>query len=485
MMTEAPKQESAESKHDRLHSSPVKTETENETLTRSEASSLVTELLSFPYQNSIEVELENKTEIRKEELQLDANGSSEEEVEEEEGAAIVEEEKNVAVTDDTKGTLLQRLLPSPSSTIPKIPENSDSVGEQKNTNNTEEHSHTVPPVQHVASSPKASHQPSHDLAHSFETHNYKKPTYCDICNGLLVGLWRQGMQCKLCKMNIHHGEGTGEHDDCKSEALLRVCPGEAQPSRSQGIQRQNSQQQQQPQPVLFPNWRQIRELFQNHPNLWEEFTEQTEKDFMKNITEMIVEQGADNERTRKIRRLREHIIKPMLHRLDSVETIGLPLFPVIWLLYYHLLVLLAVSALAAAVFGTNLLWTDCGITQEGILLYTATVGVSIQIGMVALSVLLHYACSYFKRKEMIVDNFLQEVVTLHVEEDFGVSVQEFATLSQRWSNRFVMTNLLLLAAAILLWHCVVDKHTQALTSAAATTSTGHALHEMAPAVCNA
>jgi hypothetical protein len=33
-----------------------------------------------------------------------------------------------------------------------------------------------------------------DVAHVFETHSYQRPTKCDICNGLLVGLWCQGLQ---------------------------------------------------------------------------------------------------------------------------------------------------------------------------------------------------------------------------------------------------------------------------------------------------
>lgn len=39
--------------------------------------------------------------------------------------------------------------------------------------------------------------------HEWELKSYKTPTYCAVCKGLLVGLYKQGYSCKRCKMKVH------------------------------------------------------------------------------------------------------------------------------------------------------------------------------------------------------------------------------------------------------------------------------------------
>ncbi|GBP15126.1 hypothetical protein EVAR_11426_1 [Eumeta japonica] len=40
-------------------------------------------------------------------------------------------------------------------------------------------------------------------AHNFQEYTYKKITPCDVCSQVLRGHTRQGLRCKLCKMNVH------------------------------------------------------------------------------------------------------------------------------------------------------------------------------------------------------------------------------------------------------------------------------------------
>uniref|UniRef100_A0A6Q2Y381 Protein kinase C n=1 Tax=Esox lucius TaxID=8010 RepID=A0A6Q2Y381_ESOLU len=49
----------------------------------------------------------------------------------------------------------------------------------------------------------APHRFSVNMPHKFGIHNFKVLTFCDHCGSLLWGLLRQGLQCKVCKVNVH------------------------------------------------------------------------------------------------------------------------------------------------------------------------------------------------------------------------------------------------------------------------------------------
>ncbi|KAM5189869.1 SH3 and cysteine-rich domain-containing protein isoform 3-T3 [Callospermophilus lateralis] len=49
------------------------------------------------------------------------------------------------------------------------------------------------------------HPGSSGKAHAFQEHIFKKPTFCDVCNHMIVGTnAKHGLRCKACKMSIHH-----------------------------------------------------------------------------------------------------------------------------------------------------------------------------------------------------------------------------------------------------------------------------------------
>lgn len=64
--------------------------------------------------------------------------------------------------------------------------------------------------------------------HKLQPHTYTRPTYCEICTGLLTGIVNQGMQCETCGLNVHPEgfylePGTSHGHDCCGEAMLREC----------------------------------------------------------------------------------------------------------------------------------------------------------------------------------------------------------------------------------------------------------------------
>ena len=42
-----------------------------------------------------------------------------------------------------------------------------------------------------------------ETSHQFAEYSYKNITSCDVCSQIMKGNTRQGLKCKLCRMNVH------------------------------------------------------------------------------------------------------------------------------------------------------------------------------------------------------------------------------------------------------------------------------------------
>ncbi|XP_022252201.1 serine/threonine-protein kinase D1-like isoform X2 [Limulus polyphemus] len=72
------------------------------------------------------------------------------------------------------------------------------------------------------------------VPHTFVVHSYTRPTLCQYCKKLLKGLFRQGMQCKDCKLNVHKRCSEKVPMDCTGEAPKEWQGGESVESENGG-----------------------------------------------------------------------------------------------------------------------------------------------------------------------------------------------------------------------------------------------------------
>lgn len=57
--------------------------------------------------------------------------------------------------------------------------------------------------------------------HRFAIHNYKSPTWCMACDGLLYGIVRQGLKCKDCSYNTHEKCRSQFPANCRGDKFRR------------------------------------------------------------------------------------------------------------------------------------------------------------------------------------------------------------------------------------------------------------------------
>ena len=63
--------------------------------------------------------------------------------------------------------------------------------------------------------------------HVFQETSYRIPTPCDACQQQLRGHTRQGLKCKVCKVNIHHNcQGKVTLLQFQTQDAHPLCPGE-------------------------------------------------------------------------------------------------------------------------------------------------------------------------------------------------------------------------------------------------------------------
>jgi hypothetical protein len=276
---------------------------------------------------------------------------------------------------------------------------------------------------------------SEELAHKFADHTYKSPTNCGICKGLLVGLWSQGLQCEICGLNVHRGEGVDGHDDCRKEALLSPCSGkrakEEEPATT------------------------LREVMKQSPTFFQDIKEQMNKDIKSQVKSAVVTTGVEGEKSKKIRRFRDKLI-PLVETLDSVEARG-GFFSFLVLMSFHIILVNALGLLSFVGF-ILALWPRHGLMTTTALrsafLHDCTVLCTVHVCLLFLSLFLRRMATTCKRKSNIFDQFLRDVFKIDAKEDLGISVAGFTTRARAWSGRIVLSSAVTCFVTIVIWHIV-------------------------------
>lgn len=273
----------------------------------------------------------------------------------------------------------------------------------------------------------------YDVPHKFKLHSYGSPTYCAVCQGLLAGLWSQGLQCEVCCLNVHRGEGIDEHDDCRLEALLWPCAGKK---------------------VDEDQVMMLREAMQLSPHFIRDVTDQIGKDLHSHAKDIVVEAGVEEERSKKLRRVREKILTT-IKALDAWEERG-ELYCIYLLLRLKLAFCLLVMVVGVVTFNValcpkfGLRFRDAYVFHFAFM-HQLTVFCSIHLCLVVICLMVRVGAHLFMRKSIILDRLLRGMFGIDAEQDLGISIAAAARRLRTWSDRALISAVSTCVAAMFLW----------------------------------
>lgn len=230
------------------------------------------------------------------------------------------------------------------------------------------------------------------------------------------------------------GEGIDEHDDCKSEALFAMCPGKM-------IEEENTMT--------------LTEAVKKSPHFFQDVKEQISKDLMTHVKGAVVDGGVEGERSKNLRRMREKLV-PLVEALDAIEARG-EAYSMFVLLRLHTIIALIVSFAGLLIFiialcpklGFGLL--DASVFHLAVM-HELTVLGTIHVCLVIIAFLLRSYSILFKRKSVIIEEYLIDMFGINSAEDFGISVVGAAIRARAWSQRIMITTTITSVTALLLWH---------------------------------
>mmetsp|Transcript_8782 Transcript_8782/g.11752 ORF Transcript_8782/g.11752 Transcript_8782/m.11752 type:complete len:417 (+) Transcript_8782:2-1252(+) len=280
---------------------------------------------------------------------------------------------------------------------------------------------------------KATRQSTCDQAHAFKPHTYSAPTHCDICSGLLVGLWMQGLRCTTCGMNVHQGEGLEGHDDCRAEALCTPC---------------NSTSFSETARMSF------REKIRGIANVpIHDIKQQLDKDVKAQAKRAIVKTAVEEERSKNLKRVKDRLV-PFIETMDDIESRG-EFRTFLFLMRYQLFFAIVTGAVAHVSFAIVLCPRN-GVLKlaslNGIAIHTTTVLFSLHATIFAVSLLLNRVTMMFRRKVNLANQFLIDVFRIEAERDLGVSIEGASTRAGNWSQRIVWTAFAMWYATAIVWY---------------------------------
>lgn len=198
----------------------------------------------------------------------------------------------------------------------------------------------------------------------------------------------------------------------------------------------------------------LTEAFQKTDNFFRDVKDQMSKDLMTHVKGAIVEAGVEGERSKNLRRIRERVI-PTVEELDAIEARG-EVFSIFVLLRLHTFIALIVSTIGLLLFVVALCpKLGFGLIEGSVfhlcVMHELTVLATIHLCLVVFAFIIRSYAILFKRKSVIIEEYLRDMYGIDAKEDFGISVVGAANRARNWSGRIMISASITCVIALLMW----------------------------------
>ena len=171
------------------------------------------------------------------------------------------------------------------------------------------------------------------------------------------------------------------------------------------------------------------------------------------LAEGIVEVAVDDERNKNLRRLKQ-VVVPFVAKLDAVVAKGeLHVFMVLMAILALLTIIQTVTSMVLFLIALGPRHGFLSATSFQLAaMHDATVTAALHTVLAVISAIGFYLASIFKRKQNLIDRFLQDAFRINAVDDIGIGVSDTAQRFMSWTKRLLASTLLSMLLTFFLWH---------------------------------
>lgn len=196
---------------------------------------------------------------------------------------------------------------------------------------------------------------------------------------------------------------------------------------------------------------QVRQFARERPSFLQDVKAQMDRDLKSRVKRMIVSQGAEEQRSKAILKLRTEYVVPTLKLLDRIESQGWKVpYAILFAVHCVLTVLVSIfswmgtsAGLYGGVSSTNTVKWGHNVT----ILYFFHLALALTV------LIVRRLINVLHRRSRVLDEFILQVFSLSPGKDIGITMQQLASRLRLWIRRVTITTstMLLLSLVVYRW----------------------------------